>query len=164
LIPSARKALRDLDPALSLSDIRTMQERVTEVNAKRRFQMVLLSGFAGLAVFLAMIGIYGVMSYSVKQRTSEIGLRMALGASQGQVLQMVVRQGMQVVLFGLAAGITAGLLLTRVIRGSLYGVPANDPVTFVIIPLLVLAVACCACLAPALDASRVDPAMAIRNE
>ncbi len=164
LIPEARKILHELDPALALSDVRTMKERVADVNAKRRFQMVLLTAFAGLAVFLAMIGIYGVMAYSVKQRTSEIGLRMALGASQGQVLRMIVKQGLAVVLIGLAGGIGAGLLLTRVIQASLYGVPARDPVTFILVPLLVLAVACGACLLPAFEASRVDPAVAIRNE
>jgi predicted permease len=164
LIPSVRKLLRDLDPALALDDIHTMRERVAEASAQRRFQMVLMTSFAGLAVFLAMIGIYGVMAYAVRQRTAEIGLRMALGASSQQVLLMIVRQGLMLVLLGLAGGIAVALLLTRTLRSWLYGVPANDPLTFVSIPLLILAVAGCACLVPALQAARVDPAIAIRDE
>ncbi len=164
MIPAARKLLHDLDPALALDDIHTMRERVAEANAQRRFQMVLMTSFAALAVFLAMIGIYGVMAYSVRQRTPEIGLRMALGASSRQVLVMVGRQGLNLVAIGLAGGIAAALLLTRSLQAWLYGVPANDPLTFVVIPLLILAVACCACLVPALQAARVDPATAIRDE
>ncbi len=135
-----------------------------EASASRRFQMALMTSFAALAVFLAMIGIYGVMAYSVRQRTPEIGLRMALGASSRQVLLMIGRQGLSLVGIGLAGGIAAALLLTRSLQAWLYGVPANDPLTFILIPLLILLVACCACLIPALQAARVDPAIAIRDE
>lgn len=164
VMPSVRKLLHDLDPALALDDIHTMRERVTEASAQRRFQMVLMTGFACLAVFLAMIGIYGVMAYAVRQRTREIGLRMALGASSRQVILMIGRQGLRFVVLGLGAGIAIALLLTRTLRSWLYGVPANDPLTFILIPLLILAVAGCACLIPALQAARVDPAIAIRDE
>ncbi|HWF48336.1 MAG TPA: ABC transporter permease [Bryobacteraceae bacterium] len=163
IISSVRKALHDLDPALALDDIRTMKERVAEASARRRFQMVLLTSFAAIAVFLAMIGIYGVMAYSVRERTSEIGLRMALGASSQQVLLMITRQGLSVVTIGLAIGIGIALVLTRSIRAWLYDVAPNDPLTFVLLPVLILAVAGCACVIPALNASRVDPAITIRN-
>ncbi len=164
LMPLVRRLLHDLDPALALDDIHTMGERVTEANAPRRFQMVLMTSFAGLAVFLAMIGIYGVMAYGVRQRTPEIGLRLALGASPQQVLLMIGRQGLTLVLLGLAGGIAVALLLTRALRSWLYGVPANDPLTFILIPLLILLVASCACLIPAMQAARVDPAIALRDE
>ena len=155
LMPSVRKLLHDLDPALALDDIHTMRERVAEASAPRRFQMVLMTSFAGLAVFLAMIGIYGVMAYAVRQRRQEIGLRMALGASSRQVLLMIGRQGLTLVVLGLAGGIAAALVLTRALRSWLYGVPTNDPLTFILIPLLILAVGGCACLIPAFQAARV---------
>jgi len=164
MLPSIRKALHDLDPALALDDVRTMKERMAEASARRRFQMVLLTAFAIMAVVLAMIGIYGVIAYSVRQRTQEIGLRMALGASSQQVLVMVVRQGLKLVTIGLAVGVGSALMLTRIIRAWLYGIGPHDPLTFLLLPLLVLAVASCACLVPAVTASRVDPAIAIRNE
>ncbi len=163
LIPAMRRILHNLDPALALSDILTMRQRMADVNAKRRFQMILLTAFAVAAVLLALIGLYGVLAYSVAQRTAEIGIRMALGASRANVLHMVVRQGLKVVLLGLAVGIGSTLLLVRFIQSSLYGVTADDPITFTLIPLLVASVASCACLVPALKASRVDPAAAIRN-
>ncbi len=163
-IESVRKTLHDLDPTLALDDVRTMKERMTEANARRRFQTVLLVTFAIIAVFLAMIGIYGVIAFSVRQRTTEIGLRMALGASSQQVLVMVVRHGLKLVATGLAVGVGIALLLMRILSAWFYGVGPNDPLTFGLLPLLVLAVSACACLIPAATASRVDPAIAIRNE
>jgi predicted permease len=163
IVSSAQKALHNLDPALALDDIRTMKERVAEATARRRFQMVLLTSFAAIAVFLAMIGIYGVMAYSVRERTSEIGLRMALGASSRQVLMMITRQGLSVVTIGLTIGIAIALVLTRTIRAWLYDVAPNDPLTFVLVPILIFLVAGCACVIPALNASRIDPAIAIGN-
>jgi predicted permease len=163
-IESVRRALHDLDPALALDDVRTMKERMAEANSRRRFQTVLLTAFAVIAVFLAMIGIYGVIAFLVRQRTPEIGLRMALGASSQQVLVMVVRQGLGPVAIGLAVGVGIALLSMRIISTWLYGIGPNDPLTFGLLPMLVLAVAACACLIPAVTASRVDPAVAIRNE
>jgi predicted permease len=164
VLPSIRKTLHDLDPALALDDVRTMKERMAEANARRCFQMVLLTAFAMLAVFLAMIGIYGVIAFSVRQRTPEIGLRMALGASSHQILLMVVKQGLNLVVIGLAMGVAISLALTRTISAWLYGIGPNDPLTFVLLPFLVLVVAGCACAIPAVTASRVDPAIAIRTE
>ncbi len=163
-IESVRRTLHDLDPALALDDVRTMKERMAEANARRRFQTVLLTAFAAIAIFLAMIGIYGVIAFSVRQRTPEIGLRMALGASSPQVVMMVVRQGLGLVTIGLVVGIGIALLSMRIISSWLYGMGPNNPLTFSLLPLLVFAVAGCACLIPALSASRVDPAIAIRNE
>ncbi len=163
-IESVRKTLHKLDPTLALDDVRTMKERMTEANARRRFQTVLLAGFAVIAVFLALIGIYGVIAFSVRQRTTEIGLRMALGASSHQVLVMVVRQGLELVAIGLAVGIGCALMSMRIVSAWLYGVGPGDPLTFGLLPLLILAVSTCACLIPAITASRVDPAIAIRNE
>jgi predicted permease len=164
VVPAARESLRGLDPVLAFDDIRTMDQRVAEASARRRFQMALLTAFAALAVFLAMMGIYGVMAYSVRQRTQEIGLRMALGASGQQVLAMVVQQGLGLVAIGLVIGVAGALVLTQTIRTWLFGVAPNDPLTFVLLPPLILAVAGCASIFPARRASRVDPATAIRNE
>jgi predicted permease len=163
VIQAARENLHQLDPALAFDDVRTMEERMAEANARRRFQMALLTAFAALAVLLAMAGIYGVMAYSVRQRTVEIGLRIALGASCRQVLTMIVRQGLSLVAMGLLIGIGAALVLTQTIRSWLYGVAPGDPLTFVLLPPLILAVAGCACFFPAFRASRVDPATAIRD-
>ncbi len=159
-----RAVLHDMDPALALEDVRTMSERIAHAEARRRFETVLLSGFAGLAVFLALVGLYALMSYAVRQRTAEIGLRMALGASRAQVLRMVLRQGLGLVAMGLAIGLSAALGLTHLVSSWLYGVRATDPLTFVAVPLLLLAVACCACLIPALQATRVDPVRALRYQ
>ncbi|MFZ0590108.1 MAG: ABC transporter permease [Bryobacteraceae bacterium] len=164
LISSSRKVLHDLDPALALEDVRTMSERVSRANAKRRFQTVLLTSFAGLAVSLAMVGLYGLLAYAVRQRTPEIGLRMALGASRGQVLAMVLRQGLGLVALGLGIGMFASLGLLRLLRGWLYETRPADPVTFAGVLLLVFAVALCACVVPALQATRVDPTSALRYE
>jgi predicted permease len=163
-IESVRRTLHDLDPALALDDVRTMKERMAEANARRRFQTVLLTAFAAIAVFLAMIGIYGVIAFSVRQRKPEIGLRMALGASSRQVLMMVVREGLGFVTIGLVLGIGIALLSTRIIGSWLYDMGPHDPLTFGLLPLIVLVVAGCACLIPALSASHVDPAIAIRND
>jgi putative ABC transport system permease protein len=164
ILPFIRQGLRHLDPALGLDDVRTMQERIAEANARRSFQTAVLTTFAGMALLLAMIGVYGVMAYSVRQRTPEIGIRMALGASARQVSLMVARQGLSLVAAGLIIGTGIALVLARTITAWLYGVGPHDPLTFVLLPLPVLAAAGCACVIPALNASRVDPAIAIRNE
>jgi putative ABC transport system permease protein len=161
---STRGILHNMDPALSLDDVHTMGERIAEANAKRRFQTVLLTGFAGLAVLLACIGLYGLMTYSVKQRTAEVGVRMALGGSQAQVLRMVLRQGVGMVAIGLLIGIAVALGTTRLISGWLYGVSETDPTTFLSVAALLLAVAICASLIPAVAATRVDPVAALRHE
>jgi putative ABC transport system permease protein len=126
--------------------------------------MLLLGIFAGVALVLAAVGLYGVMSYTVAQRTREIGLRMALGAQRGDVLRLVVGQGLRLVLVGVVVGLVASLILTRVMTSLLYGVSATDPATLVTISLVLIAVAVFASYIPARRATRVDPLIALRYE
>ena len=126
--------------------------------------MMLMSIFGGAALLLAAIGIYGLMSYSVRQRTQEIGIRLALGAKSGALRNMVVGQGMRLALTGIAIGILAAAGLTRFIAGFLFGVKAWDPIVFILVPILLIAVALLAVWLPALRASRIDPIEALRCE
>jgi predicted permease len=162
VLSAARAALRELDPELPIYNVRTMEDRVAESVAQPRFYTVLLAGFAGVALLLAAVGIYGVMSYSVGQRTGEIGVRMALGARPGDVLRLVVRQGMTLAVVGLALGVAAALASGRVMSSMLFGVKPSDPATFVGVLLVLSAVALLACWLPARRAARVDPMAALR--
>jgi putative ABC transport system permease protein len=144
--------------------VRTMRQRVDESLARRRFSMLLLAVFAAVALALATIGIYGVMAYLVNQGTREIGIRIALGATQRNILSLIVRQGMALALAGVAIGLAGALLLARLIRSLLFGVQATDPVTFVGIALLLGFVALLASYIPARRAARVDPLVALRYE
>ena len=159
-----RTILRTMDPNLVFSDFHTMGELVSEAAARRRFQMNLLTAFALIALLLGMVGIYGLLAYSVKQRTAEIGVRIALGASQGHVLLMILRQGIQLALTGLLLGLAGSLALTRVLASSLFGVSALDPITFTTVPALLLLVTIAACLVPARRAAKVDPMRTLRYE
>ncbi len=164
VIAAMRTILRKLDPALALGNVATMNQLVAQANARRRFQTLLLAVFAAGALFLALVGLYGLMAYAVKRRTAEIGLRMALGASRARVLGMVIGQGARFVAFGIALGLAGSLALTRLMSAWLYGVSPYDPVTLIGVPLSFLAVSLAACLIPAWKAMRIDPVNALRHE
>jgi len=149
---------------LPVSNVRTMNEIVSISTSRQRFNMVLMTIFGGSALLLAAIGIYGLMAYSVQQRSQEIGIRMALGAEPGSVRRMVVFQGMRLALFGVVIGIASAFGLTRFIATFLFGVQARDPMVFIGIPILLGLVALFAVWLPARRASRVDPVIALRYE
>jgi putative ABC transport system permease protein len=164
LAGSVRNAIWSVDKDQTVADIDTMDHIVATAVARQRFSMVLLGVFAALALLLASVGIYGVMSYSVAQRTREIGIRMALGARRADVLQMTVRQGLKLVGAGMILGLGAAFLLTRVMATLLYGISATDPMTFIGISVVLLAVAILASYVPALRATKVDPITALRAQ
>jgi putative ABC transport system permease protein len=162
--PAARAAVKSFDPDQIIWRTQTLEQLLATSVAPRRFNMMLLGIFAGVALVLAAVGLYGVMSYSVSWRTHEIGVRMALGAKRGDVLRLVVRQGMTMTLIGLGIGLVGALLLSRVMRGLLHGISPTDPLTFTGVSIVLLAVALLACLLPARRATRVDPIVALRTE
>jgi putative ABC transport system permease protein len=164
VVAPAVAALHDLDPNVAAADVRTMEDVIDISVAQRRLTMLLLSIFAGLALVLAAVGIYGVIGYSVSQRTQEIGIRMALGAPRGAVLRMVVGQAMTLALIGVALGGVGAWMLTRLMQKLLFGVTASDPVTFVAVSALLAFVAALAASVPGLRATRVDPVIALRSE
>jgi putative ABC transport system permease protein len=164
LAASVRDAIWSIDKDQTVADIDTMDHIVAEAVARQRFSMLLLGLFAGLALLLASVGIYGVMSYSVAQRTHEIGIRIALGARRADVLQMTVKQGLKLVALGMMLGLIAAFLLTRALASLLYGISATDPVTFVGISLVLFSVAILASYIPALRATKVDPIIALRAQ
>jgi len=159
-----RQAVRQLDPTLAVANIRPMDEIADANVSTPRFALFLVALFAGLALTLAAIGIYGVISYAVSQRTHEFGLRMALGAQAGDVRRLVLRQGVKLALAGVALGLAGALALGRVLWSLLYEVSAADPVTFTSVSVLAIAVAALACYLPARRATAVDPANALRSE
>jgi putative ABC transport system permease protein len=163
-VGDARSVLRRLDPNIPMSDVATMEEIVAESVAARRFSLVLLTGFAGVALLLAAIGIYGVLSYTVGQRTKEIGVRMAMGAPRGHVLRLVVGEGVTLVILGLTIGVGLALGLTSVVRGLLYQVQPYDPSTLAGVGAALVAVALTASYIPARRAASVDPVQALRAE
>jgi putative ABC transport system permease protein len=142
----------------------TMDEIISDSISDRKFSMVLLGTFAALALLLSSIGIYGVISYLIGERTHEIGIRMALGAQRKDVLTLVLSEGVRLTLLGAAIGIAAALGLTRLMANLLYGVSATDPLTFTAVPIVLLGVAMLACYIPARRAMRVDPMTALRYE
>ena len=164
LAAPVRNAIWEIDKDQPVSNIQTMEEILADSIARQRFSMLLLAIFAAVALVLAGVGIYGVMSYSVAQRTREIGIRMALGAQTGAVLKLAVGYGMKLVLAGLVIGLIAAFALTRVMSTLLFGVTATDPATFTLISLLLIAVAVVASYIPARRATRVNPIIALRYE
>lgn len=163
LSASVQEALRQAS-GLPVSDIRSMGQVVTRSTSRQRFNMWLMTVFGGAALLLAAIGIYGLMAYSVQQRTQEIGIRLALGAEARQVKRMVVLQGMRLVVVGVAIGVASALGLTRFIASLLFGVQARDATVFVVAPAVLALVAFAAAWVPARRASRVDPIDALRCE
>jgi putative ABC transport system permease protein len=167
VVPEIRKAVYGAGSDQPVYDVHSMQEIVSESMSSQRFPMILLGTFAGLALLLASIGIYGVISYSVSQRVHEIGIRMALGANRRDVFRMVVGHGLVLALTGVAIGVVAALLLTRLLSSFsllLYGVGASDPITFTTVSVALILVAALACYIPARRATRVDPLVALRYE
>ncbi|HZF41230.1 MAG TPA: ABC transporter permease [Blastocatellia bacterium] len=164
LINSIRRAVQAIDPEQPIRRAQLLETAIARTVAPQRLVAALLSLFAGLALTLAMVGIYGVMSYSVAQRTQEIGVRMALGAQSRDVLKLILRQGMTLALIGVGAGLLVSAALTRLMKSLLYGVSPNDPLTFVGVALLLTGVTLLAALVPARRATRVDPMVALRCE
>ncbi|HEU0176013.1 MAG TPA: ABC transporter permease [Blastocatellia bacterium] len=164
LAPAVRQQVWAINANVPVVDVMTMERRVAESVAPRRFQMLLFGAFAALALALAAVGVYGVISHSVSRRTHEIGVRMALGARPRNVLLMVIRQGMSFALAGVAIGLAASVALTRVMAGLLFNVEATDPATFACVSLLLVGVAFLAAYLPARRATKVDPMVALRYE
>jgi putative ABC transport system permease protein len=159
-----RREIRAVDVELPVYDIRTMDQVIADSVSQRRFSMLLLAVFAVAAILLAATGLYGVMSFTVSQRTHKIGMRMALGARQLDVLKLVVRQGMTLVVVGIGLGLFGAFTLTRVMATLLFGVTAKDPMTFAAVTTLLTLVAFVACYLPARRATKVDPLVALRYE
>jgi putative ABC transport system permease protein len=161
---SLRSVVHDIDANQPITAIRSMDENVAQSISQPRFRTVLLAVFAGIALVLAAVGIFGVMAYSVAQRTRELGLRIALGASRGRVLQLVLAHGVRLTLVGVAIGLAATFLLTRYVSSLLFNVPAYDPMTLVGVVAALIAISLCACYLPARRATLVDPIVALREE
>jgi putative ABC transport system permease protein len=163
LLPAVRRKIRDIDPDLPIAHVRTMDEAIAASAAQPRLTAMLVGVFAGAALMLAAVGIYGVIAYSVAQRTREIGLRIALGAKRNAVLGLVVREGMTVSAAGIAAGVACGLVLGRVLSSLVFGVDVRDPAIYAAVALLLSLVALAASAIPARRAALVDPMIALRD-
>lgn len=164
LAGAVQKQVQAIDPDQPVYRIRTMHELMSESMARRRLSMFLLAIFAGLALLLASVGLYGVMSYSVAQRSHEIGVRMALGAQIGNVIKLVVSHGLVLSLAGIVAGLAGSLLFAGFMSSLLFDTRAIDPLTFAAVAVILLPVALLACFVPAYRASRIDPANVLRQE
>jgi putative ABC transport system permease protein len=164
LVSAARGELQKLDPELPMAALATMDQLLADSLSRSRFTMLLLGIFAAVALLLAAVGIYGLIAYSVTQRTQELGIRIALGAQRRDVLRLVLVQGTRLTLLGLALGVLAALALSRLLATLLFGVTATDPLTFAGVAALLAFVALLACFLPARRATRVDPLVALRYE
>jgi putative ABC transport system permease protein len=161
---AVRRELQAVDSEVAASSVKTMSQFLSASIASRRFNLLLLSVFAGVALLLAVAGLYAVISYTVAQRTREIGIRLTLGAQTEDVFKLIIWHGMKLTLAGAAIGLLAALALTRSLSSLLFGVSAQDPPTFVLISLLLTGVALVACFVPARRATKVDPMAALRYE
>ncbi len=164
LAAGIRQAVHSIDKDLPVTDVESFPQALGASIAQERFRTFLLSSFSGIALILAAVGIFGVISYSASQRTHEIGIRMALGAQQRSVARLILGHGAKLALLGLSAGTVAALLLTRLMASLLYGVSATDPLTFGSVALVLSGVAMAACYIPARRAMRVDPMVALRHQ
>jgi putative ABC transport system permease protein len=164
IAPALRQAVAEVDRTVPVSEVQTMEHIVSESVTQPRFNLFLLGLFGSIALLLSAAGIYGVTSYTVTQRTHELGIRLALGAQVGDVLKLVMGQGMVVIGIGLALGLAASFVLMRLLRSLLFGVGENDPLTFTAITFVLLLVALAACYVPARRATKVDPLTALRYE
>jgi predicted permease len=164
VVAEMRAAVKALDPSLAIADVHTMGDLVSHATARRRFQTTLLTVFSSTAILLAMVGVYGLLAYSVRQRTGEIGIRVALGSSKSGVVRLILSEGLTMLGVGLLFGVIAALLSTRMLTGFLYGVPPIDPFTFALVPMLLLGATLAACLIPSFHAAGVDPMNALRHE
>jgi putative ABC transport system permease protein len=164
LAGAVREQLNEIDPSLPLADVRLMEDVLTRAQARPRFLTLLLTLFSGVALAIATVGIYGVVSYSVARRTKEFGLRMVLGAQGGDVLGLVMKQGAGMVAIGIAVGLATAFALTRLMASLLFGVTATDIPTFVSVTIILFGVALAACYIPARRATRVDPIQTLRYE
>jgi putative ABC transport system permease protein len=164
LVSEVRAVVRSVDPSLAISNIHAMGELETRAMAPRRFQTTLLTMFSAMAMLLATIGVYGLLAYSVRQRIGEIGLRMALGSSRGRVAGLVLREGLVLLAAGLLMGLAGALSMARMLSRFLYSVPPIDPVTFLVVPVVLLFATLCACLIPSWRAAAVDPMDALRHQ
>jgi ABC-type antimicrobial peptide transport system permease subunit len=163
-LESIRNAISRMNPGQFIYDVRPLDEVISKSLATQRFSMILLGTFAALALLLATIGIYGVVSYLVGQRTHEIGIRMALGAQRSHILGLVLERGARLAAVGVGLGLAAALAITRLMASLLYGVGATDPLTFAGVTILLVLVALAACYIPARRATKVDPIVALHYE
>jgi putative ABC transport system permease protein len=164
LTSAVTAAVHQIDPDEPVVGVQTMDNVVDQSLVQHRLSMILLATFAGLALLLAAVGIYGVQAYAVRQRVQEIGIRVALGAKRGHVFRLVIGQGLRLTIIGICIGVAAALGLTRLMTSLLYGLSATDPLTFASVAILLCGVALAACYIPARRAMRIDPMVALRHE
>jgi predicted permease len=164
VVSTIRTAVRSIDPKVAISDIHVMGDLATQASAPRRFQTTLVTLFSVVALFLAVVGVYGLLAYTVRQRTGEIGLRMALGSTRAGIARLILREGLSLLLIGLCLGMAAAIVFARLLRSFLYEVPALDPLTFTLVPALLIIATLGASLIPSGRAAATDPMVALRHE